>query len=35
MVIESYNTRKPTRDENPARDLDNMFDGHNQNCIER
>ena len=35
VMIESYNTGKPTRDENPAGRLDNMFDGHNQNCIER
>jgi len=35
VMVESYNTEKPTRDENPARRLDYSFDGHNQNCIER
>jgi hypothetical protein len=35
VMIESYNTGKPTGDENPARRLDNVFNGHRQNCIER
>jgi hypothetical protein len=35
VMIESYNTGKPTRNENPASRLDNTFNEHNQNCIER
>jgi hypothetical protein len=35
VMIESYNTGKPTRNENPATRLDYSLDRHNQNCIER
>jgi hypothetical protein len=35
VMVESYNTGKTTCNEDPATRLDNMFDGHTQNCIER